>query len=100
MSDLWALTVPVVVGAMAWLYQKSWERHERRLKQYEDILDELPAFTTDGLNVDRIDRAISVHRHLWLYGPDNVVRAFEEFLATVEGPPNQIAIKSLHLENS
>lgn len=85
MADFWALTMPAAIGAIAWLYQKTWERHERRMKQYEGILDELPAFTVGGLDPDRIDRAIAIHRHLWLLGPDGVVRAFENFMRTVEG---------------
>ncbi len=84
MADFWALTVPAAIGAVAWLYQKTWERHERRLKQYEEIVDELPAFTVGGLNQDRIDKAIMIYRRLWLLGPDEVVRAFEAFIKTVE----------------
>jgi hypothetical protein len=99
MTDLWALTVPAIIGAAAWLYQKTWERHERRLQQYEAILDELPAFTTAGLNADRIDKAMAAYHQLWLYGPDDVVRAFAAFLATVEEPPKPDSVKELALGN-
>ena len=79
-NDIWVITLPATVAALAWLYQKTWERHERRLAQYESIVDELPAFTVLQKDEDRIDRALSVHRRLWLIAPDDVVRAFEAFM--------------------
>jgi hypothetical protein len=85
MVDIWSLTLPAIIGAAAWLYQKTWERHERRIKQYENIMDELPAFTVERLDPDRIDRALGVLRRLWLLGPDEVVKAFEAFVKAVEG---------------
>jgi hypothetical protein len=99
MADFWALTFPAIIGAVAWLYQKTWERHERRLKQYEAILDELPAFTTASLDPERIDKVISVYRHLWLLGPDYVVRAFENFLNAVEEQSSSDSTRELALGN-
>jgi hypothetical protein len=82
--DLWALTVPAAIGAVAWLYQKAWERHERRLKQYEEILDLLPGFVEGGIDPTKINSAIAIGRRLWLVGPDNVVRAFDAFTSSIE----------------
>ena len=60
-------------------------------------MEELPGFTVSGLSADRIDRALTVHRRLWLLGPDQVVRAFEAFVVTVEGAPKPDEVKELAL---
>ena len=83
MADLWSLAIPATIGAVTWLYQKTWERHERRLKQYEEIIDHLPAFTAANLDPDRIDRILGVARRLWVIGPDEVVWAFDAFIESV-----------------
>jgi hypothetical protein len=95
--DIWALAIPAIVGAVAWIYQKTAERQERRMKQYEETIDELPAFQTAGLNPDRIDKIFAVHRRLWIHGPDNVVRAFDAFIASVEPPPKATEVRELML---
>lgn len=82
--EIWTLTIPASIGAMAWLYQKAWERQERRLKQYEEILDTLPGFVEGGLDIAKINTAIALGRRLWLLGPDNVVQAFEAFTSSIE----------------
>jgi len=55
MGEAGAIIVAALFASLAWVYQKAWDRHERRVKQYEDILDEWPAFTVTGFNPDRID---------------------------------------------
>jgi hypothetical protein len=89
MAEIGSLVLPAMIGATAWLYQKTWERHERRVKQYEAIMDELPAFTVERHDADRIDKAISISRHLWLLGPDDVVMALEAFMKAIEGGSNE-----------
>jgi len=85
MSAFWALTASAAIGATAWLYQKAWERHERRSKQYEEIIDLLPAFTAENWDHRQVDKAIKIQRRLWLIGPDKVVRAFNKLLAMMQG---------------
>jgi hypothetical protein len=44
--DFWGLTVPAIIGAVAWIYQRAWDRQQRRIERYETILDSLPGFWT------------------------------------------------------
>jgi hypothetical protein len=82
--DIWTLTIPATVAAIAWLYQKAWERQERRVKQYEEVLDTLPGFVASGLDPAKINQAMALGRRLWLLGPDKVIRAFDEFTSAIE----------------
>lgn len=82
--NLWALTIPALIGAIAWLYQKAWERLDRRVKQYEEIIDALPGFTEGGLDAAKINAAIAMTRRLWILAPDNVVQALHAFFHSIE----------------
>ncbi len=82
--DIWTLTIPATVAAVAWLYQKAWERQERRVKQYEEVLDTLPGFVVSGLDPAKINQAMALGRRLWLLGPDKVIRAFDKFISSIE----------------
>jgi hypothetical protein len=52
--------------------KKAWKRQERRVKQYEEVLDTLPGFVVSGLDPTKINQAMALGRRLWLLGPDKV----------------------------
>lgn len=81
----WEILAATIVAALAWLYQRAWERQERRAKSYEAILDALPGFFVGSTNHTQIDTAIVELRRLMLYAPDSVIVAADEFLESVEG---------------
>jgi hypothetical protein len=78
--SLWPIAATALIGAIAWFFQRAWERQQIKQSSYRIILDSLPAFTSAGLNPDLIDKAISEMRCLMLYAPENVVMAAEHFL--------------------
>ena len=88
MLNFWTLTIPTLIGSIAWLYQKAWERQERRIKQYEEVIELLPYFTSASLSVEKMNAALSVFRKLWLTGPDEVIKKFERFSAALEDQQN------------
>ncbi len=93
MLQILALTIPVAIGAIAWLYQKAWERQADRMKRYEEIIDRLPGFTVEDLDFKAIDAALSELRRLWIFGPDEAVRAGNAFVATIEKGPQPDHVK-------
>ncbi len=84
MPDVFALAIPAAIGAVAWLYQKAWERLERRVKQYEEIIDALPGFVEGGLDLNKINLALGLSRRLWILAPDSVVQALDRFFDSIE----------------
>lgn len=46
--DFWGITVGTAIASLAWIYQRAWERQEKRVAQYQEILDRLDAFTAGG----------------------------------------------------
>lgn len=85
MDGLWALAVSALIAAGAWLYQRAWERHERRLNQYGKIVDLLPAFGEGAVDAAKLDVVFSELRRLWLVGPDEVIKAANVFFGTTRG---------------
>ena len=68
------------------------------MKRYQSFLDHLPAFTVDRLNPDQIDEALKEIRRLWLFAPDDVVRAANAFIqAAKEGQTKRSALGKLVL---
>ncbi|MBR0910806.1 hypothetical protein [Bradyrhizobium japonicum] len=84
MSSLIPIFLSTIVAAAAWLYQKAWERIERRARLYEEIIDNLPGFADGGLDPAKINAAIASTRRLWIFAPDDVVRALHEFFDCIE----------------
>ena len=52
-------------------------------ERYQAILDRLPGFTQDNLP-NQIDEALKEIRRLWLFAPNDVVRAANAFVQAVE----------------
>src|SRR5215216_1642160 len=73
------------IASAAWIYQRAWDHREKRIARYLEVVDQLQAFTVGQLDPDRMDKAISELRRLWLAAPDDVVVAYEAFLDAVEG---------------
>jgi hypothetical protein len=82
--ELLGVTITAAIASAAWLYQKAWERQERRTARYEEIIDRLPSFTEAHLNPGEINAAIKEVRRLWLFAPDPVVMRCEKFLDYTE----------------
>lgn len=83
--ELWGIAIAAAIASVAWLYQRAWERQERRVLRYQEVLDRLPFFTEGGLNPEKQNEAVAELHRLWLSAPDDVVRAGEHFLDAVEG---------------
>lgn len=83
--EILSVTIAAVIASIAWLYQKAWERQERRVDRYRKIIDRLPAFTEGNLDPTEINNAIKEVHRLWLFAPDPVVEASERILDIAEG---------------
>ncbi|HWM31014.1 MAG TPA: hypothetical protein VNO69_04865 [Methyloceanibacter sp.] len=83
MAGFWGLVLAALIGSFAWVYQKAWDRQQARIASYQQIVDMLPGFTVRHLDADKIDAALNEVRRLWLFAPDDVVRAGNAFLATI-----------------
>lgn len=81
------LVLTATIAAAAWLYQRAWERQEKRVARYQEVMNRLPSFIVGNLNQDGLDEVIAEHRRLWLSAPDDVIIAGENFLDAVEGRP-------------
>jgi hypothetical protein len=89
------IVIGAAIASAAWLYQRAWERQERRVLRYQEILDRLDAFTPSGLSNDEMNNVVIELRRLWLTAPDDVVVAGERFLDIAEGidtDPSQAAL--------
>lgn len=74
-----------VIASVAWVYQRAWERHEKRVIRYNEVMDRLLAFTHEGRDPQRQNELIAEHHRLWLFASDDVIRAGERFLDGAEG---------------
>lgn len=83
--NLWGIAVAAFLGAIAWTYQQSWEHQKRRVEMYSAIIDLLPYFTRENRNTEKMNKALTEGRRLWLSAPDDVVQAFEKVLDVAEG---------------
>jgi hypothetical protein len=84
MGGFWGLAIAAAIGAVAWIYQRAWDRQQIRIERYQAILDRLPGFTQDNLDPNQIDEALKEIRRLWLFAPNDVVRAANGFVQAVE----------------
>jgi hypothetical protein len=84
MGEFWGLIVASAIGALAWIYQRAWDRQEVRIERYQTIIDLLSGFTQDHLSPDEIDEALREIRRLWLFAPDDVIKAGNAFIEAVE----------------
>ena len=84
MGEFWGLIVASGIGALAWIYQQAWDRQEVRIERYQAIIDLLSGFTQDHLSPDEIDEALREIRRLWLFAPDDVIKAGNAFIEAVE----------------
>jgi hypothetical protein len=81
-----ALIVSVIIASLAWLYQRAWERQVSKIERYQSILDKIPAFTVGNLDPTVMDDAYTEFRRLWLYAPDDVLKAANEFFLASSRP--------------
>jgi hypothetical protein len=90
--------IAALIGALAWIYQRAWDRQQVRIERYQAIIDSLPGFTQDRLNPDQIDEALKEIRRLWLFAPDDVIEAANAFIeAAWKGEPKRSALSKLVL---
>jgi hypothetical protein len=83
--ELLGVAIAAVIASAAWLYQRAWERQERRILRYQEILDRLPAFAEGNTDTEKKDEMITEIRRLWLSAPDDIVYSAESFLDSLEG---------------
>ncbi|MBP8276403.1 MAG: hypothetical protein KAX55_05885 [Propionivibrio sp.] len=83
MND-WSIVLGALIGSVAWLYQKAWERRSQRAALYEKIVRLLPAVTLERRNPQQLDQMLEEGRVLWLHAPDDVVRAFQAWMAAIQ----------------
>ena len=79
------LGLAAVIASAAWLYQRAWERQEKRVERYQKVMDTLVYFTEKRLTAAKQDEMILEHHRLWLSAPDDVVKTGEKFLDAIEG---------------
>ena len=84
MGEFWGLIIASAIGALAWIYQRAWDRQQLRIERYQAIIDLLSGFTQDRLSPDEIDEAMREISRLWLFAPDNVIKAGNAFIEAVE----------------
>jgi hypothetical protein len=58
MQEVWGLAIAAAIGAVAWLYQKAWDRQQVRIARYQAIVDRLHAFTQEQLDPDKIEETL------------------------------------------
>jgi len=94
MND-WPIVIGALIGAVAWLYQKAWERRSQRAAVYEEIVRLLPSVTLAGLDHEKLGQLLEEGRVLWLHAPDDVVLAFQAWMATIQNgdAPNEPRLK-------
>lgn len=80
----WSIVIGAVIGSLAWLYQKAWDRRVQRAAIYEKIVRLLPAITLTGLDPKKLDQMLEEGRVLWLHAPDDVVLAFQAWMASIQ----------------
>lgn len=83
--EVLGLIAAALVASAAWLYQRAWERQERRIARYQEFVDRLPAFTSEKADNKRVDEAIAEVRRLWLSAPDDVIRSAERLIDFAQG---------------
>jgi hypothetical protein len=83
MNSFWGLVLATAIAAVAWIYQRAWDRQQVRIERYQAILDYLPGFTRDNLDTDQMNKALVEIRRLWLFAPDDVIKAANEFITAV-----------------
>jgi hypothetical protein len=84
MGGFWGLAIATAIGAVAWIYQRAWDRQQYRIERYQAFLDRLPGFTQGGVDPDQIDEALKEIRRLYLFAPNDVARAANAFIEAVE----------------
>jgi hypothetical protein len=87
-AEVLAIIGSTCVAAFAWLYQKAWDRQSKKVEQYEKIVEGLVAFTVGNINITKIDEVNTVFRTLWLFAPDDVIKAFNTLMWSTMGNKN------------
>ena len=54
----WSIFASALIGSVAWLYQKAWERRSQRAAIYEKIVRLLPSVTQERLNPQKLDQML------------------------------------------
>ena len=73
------LAVPLTAGAVAWFYQKTMERQERRIARYERIMELANSMLRVARDPDGMDQILTEIRKLWLSAPKEIVEASTRF---------------------
>lgn len=83
-AAFWGLVIPLLSGVGAWYANESskrkWESYKRREERYLNLLKYLDGFYISTHSKDLKHAFISELRLCWLYAPDNVIKAANNFL--------------------
>jgi len=97
--EIYVLIGAAILGSVAWLYQRAWERATIRMKFYQEIVDNLEGFFENSPDCgateaektkqkkekqEKINQAIRVSRKLWLEAHSEIVKAINEFFEAVK----------------
>ena len=101
-----AVLIPILAAIVAWwLNERSklnWDRYKRKEERYLGFLQSMPGFYENSQDAEMKGRFISDLRLAWLYCPDKVVRAGNEFLTAVttgsEATEGEVQIKLAEFE--
>lgn len=85
----WSIVIGAAIASLAWLYQKAWERRTQRAVIYEKIVRYLPSVTVERLDLEKLDELLEEGRVLWLHAPDDVVLAFQKWMAAIQADEGQ-----------
>lgn len=95
--EVLAIPIAAFIASVAWIYQRGWERQERRLMRYERLMDLAKYFADSGGEnkkeedikksceyIQKREEFIAEVSRLWISAPPDVVRAGEAFLKAVQ----------------
>ncbi|MGI9488035.1 MAG: hypothetical protein ACR2RF_19565 [Geminicoccaceae bacterium] len=74
------IAVAAIFASIGWLYQKAWEKRNKKEEVYTEILLSLDAFRQNP-DRDKIEKAVKSLRKLYVVAPNEVVKASQGFVS-------------------
>lgn len=97
MLTFFTVVTTALIGAVAWIYQKSYDRQEFRRQSYQRVLENLPSFLESTVSAEGITRTLAEFRSMLLFAPDDVIEAAESFAESVRyGPGHEASMEKLN----
>ncbi len=84
----WGVILPVIGGAVAWIFngyrERVWERAKRKEDRYISLMESIHGFYVGAPNVAKKEEFIRQYQLGWLHCPDAVIKKINSFLETVK----------------